>query len=312
MKQKLHLKNDIDTDFKAVAKAAELIEGGNYQSDQIMVLPVGPRQMAYAKDIGNHSFYYSESKRKDCLIIETNQEGFYDMLPEGLFHAAPAGSAGLSEQEMIEDVQARRAEEKDARKFFMPFEAEVNHLRTMLQLYENRIDKRTTYDDLTRIFGAEWKEFDLFDKEQSIIWMHLLPVIHQKRNDIRFLGQLLSVLFKIPVEAELHNSNTKATPIDSSMQFKLGSGVLGIDSIIGSSFHTDQEQVVINIGPADTRKLVAFMPGSACMHIIDLAVSYLVPVETEVKVELITSAKDRMASLGVDGNHSFLGYTAYL
>lgn len=312
MKQSLHLINDLDTDFKAVAIAAELIETGDFDADQISVIPGGPQQRAYAKELAGHSSYYSENKRKDCLNIEIHREGFYDMLPEGLFHNPPTGSSGMSEQQMIEDVQFRRAEEKDARKFFMPFEVELNNLKTILEMYENRLDKKTTYSDLTRIFAAEWKEFELFDKEQSIIWMHLLPVIHQKRNDIVFLGQLLSVLFKTPVEVVLNTSNVKPKPIEEGMQFKLGSGALGINSIIGNSFETDEEEMVINIGPTDTHRLLNFMPGTAHSHIIDLAISYLVPVETEVRVNLIADQENRNGSLGQDSENAYLGFTVYL
>lgn len=312
MKQTLHLKNDLNTDFKAITKAAELIENGDFEPDQIAVLPIGGRQSAYAKDVGNYSFYYSDSKRKDCLVIELNREGLYDMLPEGLFHQPPTGSSGFSEQEMIEDVQVRRAEEKDARKFFMPFEAELNHLRTILELYENRLDKRTTYNDLTRIFGAEWKEFELLDNEQSIIWMHLLPLISEKRNDLDFLGQLLSLLFKVPVQAALNTKSLKRAPIEEKMQFKLGSGSLGIDSIIGNSFLTDGEEVIISVGPADTDKLVRFMPGTPSAYIIDLAVSYLLPVENEVSIKLVPNMENQVGALGAGSNNSFLGFTVYL
>lgn len=312
MKQALHLKNDLNTDFKAITKAAELIENGDFEPDQLSVLPTGGRQSAYAKDVGDYSFYYSESKRKDCLVIELNREGFYDMLPEGLFHQPPTGSSGFSEQEMIEDVQVRRAEEKDARKFFMPFEAELNHLRTILELYENRLDKRTTYNDLTRIFGAEWKEFELLDNEQSIIWMHLLPLISEKRNDLDFLGQLLSLLFKVPVQAALSEKSMKLAPIEEKMQFKLGSGSLGIDSIIGNSFLSDEEEVIISIGPADTDKLIRFMPGTPSAYIIDLAVSYLLPVENEVSIKLVANTENRVGALGAGSNNSFLGFTVYL
>lgn len=312
MEQGLYLKNELDTDFKATTKAAELIESGEYQSDQIAILPAGAKQRAYAKEIEGYSFFYSESKRKECLNIETNQEGLYDMLPEGLFHNPPTGSSGLSEQQMIDDVQLRRAEEKDARKFFMPFEAELNYLRTVLELYENRLDKKTTYSDLTRIFGAEWKEFELLDKEQSIIWMHFLPLIHQKRNDLVFLGQLLSILFKVPFEVVVNDASNGLTAIDENMQFKLGFGSLGIDSIIGSSFNSGDEEIYINIGPADTHRLINFMPGTGHSYIIDLAVSYLVPVETLVKVNLIANEANKMGALGADSDNAFLGYTVYL
>lgn len=312
MKQTIVLKNELNTDFKAITKAAELIENGSFESDQVAVIPVGGRQSAYAKDIIGHLFYYSESKRKDCIQIEVNREGLYDALPEGLFHQPPTGSSGFSEQQMVEDVQLRRAEEKDARKFFMPFEAELNHLRTILELYENRLDKRTTYNDLTRIFEAAWSEFELLDNEQSISWMNLLPLISEKRNDLDFLGQLLTLLFKVQVNVALVDSHLKAAPIEEKMQFKLGSGSLGLDTIIGNNFLTDDEEVVIHIGPADTDKLIHFMPGTANAYIIDLAISYLLPVENEVSINLLANPGNQVGSLGSTSNNSYLGFTVYL
>lgn len=309
---KVNLKNDLNTDYKVISKAAELIENGEFDTDQIAVLPIGGRQSAFAKDIGKHSFYYSESKRKNCLNIEVNREGLYDMLPEGLFHLPPTGSSGFSEEEMIADVQLRRTEEKDARKFFMPFEAELNYLRTILELYENRLDKRTSYNDLTRIFCAEWKEFELLDNEQGIIWMHLLPLINERRNDLAFLSQLLSLLFKVPVQVQLNSSGIKKAAILEKMQFKLGGGKLGVDTIIGDNFISDEEEIIISIGPANTDKLVHFMPGTANAYIIDLAVSYLLPIESEVNIDLLPDSKNQIGTLGADSNNSFLGFTVYL
>jgi hypothetical protein len=312
MKRRLELRNDLNTDYKATVKAAELIETGEFQADQISVIPIGPKKRAFAKEVSSYSLYYSESKRKDCLNIEVNREGFYDMLPEGLFHRPPSGSTGMSEEEMIADVQEKRAEEKDARRFFMPFEAEINHLRVQFELYENRLDKKTSYSDLTRIFASEWKEFELFDKEQGIIWMHLLPIIHQKRNDVKFLGQLLNLLFKIPVNIVYSTPSFKQTTVEEGMQFKLGQGALGIDSIIGSSFDSDEEEVTIHIGPASTSRLVYFMPGTAYAYLINTAVSYLMPVETEIKINLLASEEHKLGTLGAESSNSYLGYTVYL
>lgn len=311
MKQGLQLKNDLNTDFKVTAKVAELIEEGAFETDQIAVLPAGPKKRAYAKEIGTHSFYYSESKRKECLNIEIHQEGLYDMLPEGLFHNPPTGSSGMSEQQMIEDVQYRREEEKDARKFFMPFEAELNYLKTIMELYENRLDKKTTYADLTRIFNTGWKEFELLNKEQSILWMHFLPVIHQKRNDIRFLEKFLSLLFKIPVNIEF-NTQTRPTPIANELQFKLGSGALGISTTIGDHFLNEAEEIHIHIGPSSTEKLLDFMPDTQHTYILDLAVSYIIPVDYDVKVNLIADRSHQIGSLGAESSNSLLGYTVYL
>ena len=311
MKKELNLLNDLGTDFKATTKVAELLENGDWDKDQVIILPLGAKRSAYAKDINGHSSYHSENMLKDCLIVEVNREGLYDMLPEGLFHV-PARSSGFSELEMMEDVQLRRNEEKDARKFFMPFEAELNHMRMLLEWYENRLDKKTSYNDLSMIFGAEWKEFEGLDNDQRIIWMHLLPVIQQKRNDRHFLGEFLAVLFNIPVTVTLNPSVAIQIPIDETSQFKMGGGALGTDTVIGNSFESDREEIQINVGPADGDKLLGFLPGNRYARLLDIVTSYLVPVETEMKIELVVSAENRVGSLDPGSANSILGFMAYL
>ncbi|PWV56563.1 type VI secretion system baseplate subunit TssG [Chitinophaga sp. S165] len=308
----LNLQNDLHADFKATTKVAELLENGDISKESVAIIPAGPARSAYAKDISGYSAYYSENLLKDRLIIEVNREGLYDMLPEGLFHGAPARSAGLSELEMIADVQLRRTEERDARRFFMPFEAELNHMRTLLAWYENRLDKKTTYNDLSMIFGAEWKEFDMLDNDQRIIWMHLLPVIQQKRNDTDFMGKLLSVLFNIPVNVTLNPAAVVQVCVDESMRCKMGNGALGSDAVIGNSFTTEGEEINIKIGPADADRLLAFLPGSHQAQLIETVTAYLVPVETNVRVELITSEENRIGALGAGSANAVLGFTVYL
>lgn len=308
----LILQNDLTSDFKATAKVAELLENGMVTDDNIAILPAGPARSAYAKDINGYSFYYAENTLRDCLIVEVNREGLYDMLPEGLFHVAPARSSGLSELEMIADVQLRRNEEKEARTFFRPFEAALNHMRVLLEWYENRLDKKTTYNDLSMIFGTEWKEFELLDNDQRIIWMHLLPLIQQERNDTRFLSGVLSVLFNIPVEVTLDPAALIQVPVNESLRCRMGAGTLGADSVIGNSFLSEGEEITIRIGPAGADKLLSFLPGSRNAQLINIVTAYLVPVETTIRMELITEPKGRTASLGVDSANSILGYTVYL
>lgn len=312
MEESLYLKNDLNTDYKAIAKAAELIENGDYLPDQISVLPIGAKSRAFSKEISGYQLYYSDSKRAECLMLEINREGLYDMLPEGMFHQPPTGSASMSEEDMVEDVKLRRAEEKDARRFFMPFEAELNHMKILLELYENRLDKKTTYTDLTHIFASEWEEFRLFNKEQSIIWMNFLPLIHHKRNDVKFLGQLLTLLFKVNVEVNYNSFPFRKVGIDEQMQFTLGSGTLGINSIIGDSFMAEEEELDISIGPASAARLLEFMPDTPNDRILSLTVSYLMPVDISIDIRLVAHENERIAALGPEEANSYLGYTVYL
>ncbi|WP_406824854.1 type VI secretion system baseplate subunit TssG [Pedobacter sp. KACC 23697] len=312
MKKETFINNELFTDYKAVAHAADLIERDIIAADRIEIIPLGPDKRAFAKDIEDTSVYYSEKRRQDRIRISTNREGLYDMLPEGLFHRPPTGSAGMDEESMIKDIRERREEEKQARLFFIPFDAEINHVRIMTELYENMLDKKTTYSHLSRIFEFGWDEFNLLNKEQSIIWMHLLPEIQQKRNDVDFVSKVLTALFNLPIKIVAATANVKPIKIADDLQIQLGSGALGIDTIIGDSFMPEHESFNINIGPTSPQELINFIPGQKNRAILDMAISYLMPVDAEVNVELLTAPDLQETVLSADGEHAYLGYTVYL
>jgi hypothetical protein len=312
MKKETLINNELFTDYKAVAQAADLIERNVIEADRIEIIPVGPDKRAFAKDIENAHVYYSEKRRHDRIRINTNRESLYDMLPEGLFHRPPTGSAGMDEESMIKDIRDRREEEKQARLFFTPFDAEINHVRIMTELYENKLDKKTTYSDLSQIFEFGWDEFNLLNKEQSIIWMHLLPEIQQKRNDIDFVSKVLTALFNLPIAIVDATASVTPIKIADELQMQLGSGALGIDTIIGNSFMPEHESFNINIGPTSPQELVNFIPGQKNRAILDMAISYLMPVDTEVNVELLTAVDFQETVLSTDGESVYLGYTVYI
>ncbi|MFW0714691.1 type VI secretion system baseplate subunit TssG [Pedobacter sp. N23S346] len=312
MKKETLIHNELFTDYKAVAHAADLIEREVIDADCIEIIPLGADKRAFTKDIENSTGYYSEKRRHDRIRISTNRESLYDMLPEGLFHRPPTGSAGMDEESMIKDIRDRREEEKHARLFFTPFDAEINHVRIMTELYENKLDKKTTYSDLSRIFEFGWDEFQLLNKEQSIIWMHLLPEIQQKRNDISFVSKVLTALFNLPILLVNATANASQVKIADDLQMQLGSSALGIDTIIGDSFTPDNEAYHINIGPTTPQELVKFIPGQQNRAILDMAISYLMPIDAEVTVELLTAIELQETLLTTDGESAYLGYTVYI
>jgi hypothetical protein len=302
----------MDIDFKASTIVAEWLENKQAEKDGVSILPIGASRSAIAADVNGYGSYFADSLQRDVTIVEQNREGLYDMLPEGLFHVTPIRSAGLNEAEMMADVQLRRREEKDARRFFMPFESELNYMRVLLEWYENRLDKRSHYNDLSLVFGAEWKEIHLLDNDQRMVWMHLLPVIQHKRNDIDFLGAFLSVLFNLPVAVVRGAALSTKMPIAPGSQLQMGGGALGTDSVIGSSFEVAQDAITIHLGPAEGHKLVSFLPGNKHAMLMDTVLTYLVPIETAVDIQLVISKENRTGSLSAGSANTFLGYTVYL
>ena len=107
-------------------------------------------------------------------------------------------------------------------------------------------------------------------------------------------------------------SKIKPIKIADHLQVELGSGALGIDTIIGDSFTPENESFNINIGPTSPQELVSFIPGQKNRAILDMAISYLMPVDAEVNVELLTAPDYQETVLSEDGENAYLGYTVYL
>lgn len=312
MKKDKIINNELFTDFKAVAQAADLIERDVIDAEQIEVIPIGSDKRAFSKDIEKTEVYFAEQREQERIRISVNREGLYDMLPEGLFHQPPRGSSSMDEEGMIRDIRERRAEEKQARLFFSPFDAELNHTRMMTELYENMLDKKTTYTHLNRVFEHSWEEFSLLNKEQSIIWMHLIPEIQQKRNDIYFISKVLTALFNIEIEITDESTHIKPASIALEMQMQLGKSALGIDTIIGQNFMPDHQLLKLKIGPTNPQELISFMPEKKNRKIMDMALSYLIPIDTEVEIELLTASDFQQTTLSDHQESAYLGFTVFI
>lgn len=305
--------NLIDTDFKASVLAAEIIENEAINMVDVVVIPKGPQKRAYSKEIVGLEKNRSDVSDRELTNIGTNRDGLYDMLPEGLFHQPPASSLMITEEQMIKDIKNRRIEEKQTRQFFAPFEAELNQLRIMVELYENRLDKKNEYDELINIFLKEWSEFSCFTNKQMLILIHVLPVIHEQRNNLTFISSVINMLFKIPVtlQYKLIDSTSKATAAEKGGATSLGGGTLGVDFIAGETKDLE-EKLMINIGPVSATQMMEFLPGTRTSTAMDVLLSYFLPLQTPVKINLIADPSSQQMIIGGEQANAVMGYTTYL
>ncbi len=304
--------NQLDTDFKAVVLAAELIESGEKSADEVIVLPIGARKSGYAKEIEKLVNYTAVYKNRQMTSVYINREGLYDMMPEGLFHKPPASSVMISEEEMIRDIVERREEEKQARQFFAPFEAALNELRVVTQLYESRLDKKHVYDDLISVFVNEWKEFDCFTKDQMVILLQVFPVIHERRNDLDFLKTLIAIMFEVDVSMKYQFNVVKLSEeVEERMDTKLGVGVLGLNFMAGR-LTEKEEELKITFGPSSAKKTIQFLPGSLNSRAINVLLSYFIPLQTSVKFDYLLSKDEQRMVVGDQEENACMGFTAFL
>jgi hypothetical protein len=301
--------NDIASDYKAAVLAAELIETG-IPADQVFIWPVGGGVRSFSKDIVSVEKYTPESGYQDLICIKSSREGLYDMLPEGLFHQHTPYASTTRATDIVDQIKQHREEEKDARRFFLPFEAEINFLRVVTEIYENRVDKKHTYEDLINIFRPQWEIFDILNLHQGNIFLHAIPLIASTRGNLSFFENLLQLLLDLPVQVYYSPLPAKTNP--SPVACVLGECSLGIDLFPGTAFDEGVDEIVIEFGPLTATEAVSLLPGSHNERIVQLLTRYCLPAESEVRIQLELRKEAQSLQLHKESANDVLGHTTFL
>ncbi|RPD43303.1 type VI secretion system baseplate subunit TssG [Chitinophaga barathri] len=299
--------NNFETDYKASVLAAELVEAG-FDVEDIFIWPSGNSRRNFAKDVLNVEWFTPAGGNKQLLCIRSSREGLYDMLPEGLFHRSVPYSSTRTTEEIIDQIKRHKQEEKDARKFFLPLEAEINLFRILIELRENKIDKKNIYDDLIRIFHPAWEIFSLLDQQQANIFLHMIPYLHETKGDMDKLANITSLLLQMPVNIDIRTA-LPGTAADFMQGNRAGECTLGVDMICGDSFTEGDEEIVVTAGPVSALEALQLLPGSRFEKIVQWLVAYFVPAGMEVRLESVIREEERGMILG---SESAMGYTMHL
>lgn len=302
----------LDKDFKAEVIAAEMVEQGT-AADRILILLLGAMKRTFSKDVNSIADELSEYDHKEYVIVKTTKEGIYDMLPQGLFHQPTVNKSGKTDQELIKAIKQRKVEERNARKFFLPFEATINFLRMQMAMYENRLDKRSHYDDLVSIFSDHWEIFKYLDTRQANIFLHLIPIMHDIRDDHPVIETVFEMMFLLPVQIILRNQLPQhpAEPILSRM----GENMLGVNLTTGNALYDEGvDEISVTIGPMQNEDLRQFLPGGINNKILQLLSDYLLPVHLDIITEFMLDDKYKMTRLADAESdlNSILGEETYL
>lgn len=293
--------NNFHTDYKAAVLAAELVEAG-FDINRLFIWPSGSARRNFSKDVLNVEWYAPDGGYKNYLCIKSSREGLYDMLPEGLFHASVPYSSTRTTEELIDQIKLHKEQEKQARKFFLPLEAEINMFRVLIELHENKIDKKNIYNDLVEIFRPGWEIFELLDQQQANIFLHLIPLLHEAKGDLVRLEQVVTLMLGWPVKVTTGMAGVWLGDGGSI----LGESKLGIDLVAGNTFLEGDEEVTITIGPVSVTDALQLMPGERLEQVVKWLVGYFVPgdVSTRMEVEIINKEMKL--------EESILGYTAFI
>jgi hypothetical protein len=304
--------SNLEKDFKAEVIAAEMLELG-IPSEQVLILMLGAMKRSLRKDVQSIEEELSAYDHAEYVVIKTPKEGFYDMLPEGLFHHPSAHKTAATVQEISKAIKRRKEEEQNARQFFIPFEATINYLRTQLAFYENRLDKRNQYDELVNIFTPHWEIFQYLDKRQSNLFLHLIPILHNIRDNHPVVETVLEMMLQLPVTVQLR-SQTPFHPAEPILSI-MGESALGVNCTTGNKLYDDgADEILIKIGPVTSEVFQEFSAGGTKQKLLETLVDHLLPVHVDIITEFVLAEKDRTVKFADTQGYlnSVLGTDTYL
>ncbi len=306
------LADTFDADFKAEVIAAEMIDN-NVPAEQIMILMLGSRKRSFRKDVDSVTDEISDYNNKEYTLITTHKEGIYDMLPQGLFHSPTLPKKATTQKEIIDNIKKHRIEESNARRLFLPFEAAINHLRIQMASFESRLDKGAHHNDLVNLFKNHWEIFKYLDTAQSDIFLQVLPLVHDIRDDYESAATIFELILSVPVKitGRLQGQLRSANPVFSS----LNDTQLGINFTTGNAaYDGGEDEIVVTVGPINNEQLKQFMPGTKKNKILEMLCDYLLPVHVDINTDFELYDTEKIMRLADKENfsNSTLGLSTYL
>lgn len=302
--------NSSDTDYKAEVIAAGLLEQG-VPADQVCILRRGDSERSFAKDISAIRVEHLLLE-KEYLAIYTNRQGFYDNLPERLFHPSSGAPFRKGKAEILEEMERHRAEEKKVREFFRPFEVAINSALVDIQLVERKIDKKQTNRNFVDMFGSFWPVLRLLPLERAILCMEVIATLANFTPTLKFASELMSLLLDVPVNIRMAKSTV--TRLERKKLPPLGKMRLGIDMILGNTFDDGNENLCIYLGPMTEEKIRYYCKCQEGCEILNHLQEMLLPADKishikfiPVREEMHWMLSDTRKQASLLGINTFLG-----
>ncbi|WP_460939646.1 type VI secretion system baseplate subunit TssG [Spirosoma humi] len=293
----------LDVDFKAEILAASLASQ-QVAPERIIINPMGLYSRAYSKDIEDVRDWLLDGSTFIYNRIDTPREGLFDMMPQYLFFSPVESTNAGNVDQLLDDIRRDRDEEQQARLFFLPFDAELNYLRTLSVHYDNSVNHLDHATVIIEQFAEQWPILKAMNRTQAGIFIQIIPWLHVLRSNLPWFSRFLHLFFSVPVQVETGRRRPESTQADSALT--LANFRLGVDSVVSDHFSSDEYTIQITVGPVPDAQVADFLPHTQTIALLHNLVDYFLPVSSDVSISIVTAPDvPRPAA-------TFLGYNSFL
>lgn len=293
-------KSGLSVDFDLRAEIIAGLLQSNGKNTTVYLQKLGIFKRNYSKDVEE-----IQKESDNNFLIKVNREGFYDMLPEDLFHFE---EPLRKELDFTAKTKRKREQESSARKFFAPFENQLFDIQTIIELIEKQTFESAINEDLMHTFFEKQEVFEMLSPIQKAKLNFFFPLAYKFRGKVDFIEYMFCSIFQKEISCLTVRKQVSA---HCNYYSNIGDTVLGVDSIVENFLTESTEvcQVTVNNLKHDEAK--QFMPGEINHSLIIHILRFFIVEQMEVEILINFAALHNYTSLGAD-DVSYLGYNTIL
>lgn len=299
-------------DIRAEVILADLIEDGLVPDDFTVFFDSHFRR-GYSRDILKaEAFSIDDFKR--ILAIRLSRDGFYDILPEGMFHPPP-DTALSSGKDMANDSRKEIKVEEETRNFFHPIENELFYQRIELELQERRILEKLNDSHFDDFFLRFWQIDQTLPKNLISRLAMMLPFCNTIVGNFKLTASCLANILKEEVHYKIRHTSEVNSDIFSDRdldEFALGNASLGANLITGSEFIDYSSSIKFIIGPLKRTDVGAYLADGEITSFIDCFCGFFIPVEMEYSYEIVVNKEKQEFIMDSGENQAVMGYSTMI
>ncbi len=277
--------------------------------EQYQVYFKGGFKRNYQNDIDHYTLERG-SNTHSKLKIHLNRNGFYDKLPEALFHRIDHLANGRTEKGKSgekHDSEVQIQQKNNARKLFRPMENEFFHLNVLIDRFfllhlqdANRLTVECLFDK-----ESNWSA----DRRQHASLFAFNAMFYSIRGDIERIRIFLSIAFQTIVEAMEEQTDLQYINTNPWFENHLGKMMLGKNSVCGSMY-TDHAIRWVYTVQADQALLPKLIESPSHHNILDFVNSSLMPAGIEGVFSIVGSqlVNLHLAPADAENASQYLGY----
>jgi hypothetical protein len=301
-----HLRHDI----KVEVIIAEIIENGLNPSD-IIIIPDGSFKRRYSRDI-NFAEVITFENGQTALGIHVTRDGLYDCLPEAMFHDQ-SDEPYTSGHDMARLSKKQKMEEKEARRFFLPYENEIFQQRIQLELKERKFLQRFSENLFDDIYPHFWKLDRSLPKKLVSRLVLILHLTHKILGNNDLTAKCLGVILEEEVSINILRKKVSGKDAPGFTDKKLaGLGLTGLgENFICGDYISNSDPVMeFMIGPLQNSHIEDYLENGAYSGFLNCFYGFFVPVEMDTLTTVKISDNQYHFSLNDDQAKVILGYNA--